>query len=280
MQTINIKLGKQLEFSLKVFLTLSGIFTLFTIISTRFNIQNITIIFEITLFTSLIFIYLDLLKNLNFRPVIKQITFYKDLLISAIDTSLLSNAANLIELLPYLLLISELSLKDGSSLSLAFQIYFTAIIYPFNFYVRKKFIIDKFPETFSPLKVIKISKKIILSSILFVSFSELIIYLLNYSDISLLDNFKPILYYLSLLLICLPLTTLRVVLTTNIYSSSLKCLPMIIVFCIVSSIVFVLPNNNLLTNNTLLCLVTFEALFISSILFGGLFNKKFTPKQI
>lgn len=275
LQTIKIKLNGQTEFAIKVFIILSLLYVSLTLSASNLDFENKVSVYLIIILISFITIYLNILKTINFKFIFNTFTYYKNLLLNSIDTSVLSNTANLIELLPYIILSTTLSIKEASALSLSFQLYYTAFVFPFNFLVRKKFIINKFPKSFSPKKVIYLTKNIIFGSLFFVIAFESFAYLINLKDFTFLDEYQLLIKYSSLMIISLPITIMRGIFTFNIYSSKLTCIPLVLIFILFSIIIMLIPKNNLIFLNPLACILCFEILFIFSIITGSKLFKRY-----
>ncbi len=267
-QNIMIKRNNYKYFAYAFFLPLSILYLFFTVLSLIYEITNPIytkfILITITLFlATLSFLFIKLLsiklRRFNFRE-------FRLLLGNCFDTYLFSNSANLIELIPFLLISSLISIESKASLSIAFSIYYTGLIYPFLFLIKRNYINNKFPKIFLIKKSIFTFWRIILYSFILVIILQIFIFLIKNINSDFINNYEILINYFSLLIFCLPLTVLRSILSLNLFSSNTSCVPT----AIFSSILFFgiyKAKISIMVNNPFLCLFVFESAFLLSIIF-------------
>lgn len=183
----------------------------------------------------------------------------------SLNTFLIAQSANLVELIPYLIF-SKASLNSNlSSVALSQQVYFTFVIYPFLLFFKKLFAQGMFPSCVSPLRALFQSLKYIKYTLLYLVISFLLVCVIYY--VPMLSPYRPLSFTLFCLSPVLPLTVIRTYISYSLLSKSAFHLSQMfpfLVFCLLSPIFGI---SSISTNFPLL-LAIYEIAFIASVISG------------
>ena len=232
----------------------------------------------IYLFVQSLILLLSLYVSLRtlFTPLrfsLPSLSFVYSLVRPSLNTFLIAQSANLVELIPYLIF-SKASLNSNlSSAALSQQIYFTFLIYPFLLLFKKLFAQGVFPSNISPLRALFQSLRYIKYTLLYLVLSSLLVYFIY--SVPILSPYKSLSLTLFFLSPVLPLTVIRSYISYSLLSKSAfhlsQMLPFL-VFCLFSPVFSIFS----VSTNFPLLLAIYEIAFIASVISGDSLADMFT----
>jgi len=269
MQSVFFWLDDEISFAKIFFLPLTFFyvlaFCLFVFFSVYINSSLILPFFLVSFSFVLLLILLTLLHHIPYSFSIPSFPFFRSLVGPAFASYLVSQSANLIELIPFLIASKNQPVSQTANLSLAVQFYFAFLITPFLEKLKKVLVTGQLNSFSSKDLLLALLSRI---NIYFLFLFAIVLLYIFSSYSSLLAFYKPIIISFFLISLLLPVSLFRSVLLYKLLLNPLSPLfPMLIFwfFAILLSLFATVHDFRCIY----ILILAFELAFITSIAIGA-----------